>query len=130
MDKCPKCRILSAAAVLKALSRRMTADLFGYSTLKRRSFGRNAPQGKKGIAINVIYQQGLEEIAGMLSAMGYAMHPMSSGVAADAVLYTSDVRGALRTNTGAAGTALLCVRGMNAAQISQALKRRSCCQLF
>ena len=80
--------------------------------------------------MNVIYQQGLEEIAGTLGAMGYAMYPMSSRVAADAVLYTSDARGALGACAGRAGTALLCVRGMNAAQISEAIKRRSCQQLF
>ena len=80
--------------------------------------------------MNVIYQQGLEEIAAALGAMGYAMYPMASRVEADAVLYTSDARGALRASAGRAGTALLCVRGMNAAQISEAIKRRSCQQLF
>ena len=109
---------------------RMSAGTFGYSIFKRRSSGRNTPEGKKGIAINVIYQQGLEEIAGTLGAMGYDMHPMSSRIAADAVLYTSDARGALSACAGAAGTALLCVRGMNAAQISEAIRRRSCQHLF
>jgi len=80
--------------------------------------------------MNVIYQQGLEEIAGTLGAMGYAMYPMSSSIAADAVLYTSDARGALNARAGNTGTALLCVRGMNAAQISDALRRRSCQHLF
>ncbi|MBR5287502.1 MAG: hypothetical protein IKU34_02790 [Clostridia bacterium] len=55
---------------------------------------------------------------------------MSSRIAADAVLYTSDARGALGVRAGSAGTAMLCVRGMNAAQISDALRRRSCQQLF
>ena len=80
--------------------------------------------------MNVIYQQGLEEIAVVLGDMGYTMYPMSSRVAADAVLYTSDARGALGACAGRAGTALLCVRGMNAAQISEAIRRRSCQNLF
>jgi len=80
--------------------------------------------------MNVIYQQGLEEIAGALAAMGYTVHPMSSRVAADAVLYTSDARGALSSGAGRGGAPVLCVRGMNAAQISDAIKRRSCTGLF
>lgn len=80
--------------------------------------------------MNVIYQQGLEDIAGTLSSMGYAMYPMKSQIPADAVLYTSDARGALSQSAGGRGTALLCVRGMNAAQISEAIKRRSCQSLF
>lgn len=80
--------------------------------------------------MNVIYQQGLEEIAGTLSAMGFNMYPMSSRVAADAVLYTSDAHSALSLGAGSRGSALLCVRGMNAAQISDAIRRRSCQSLF
>lgn len=80
--------------------------------------------------MNVIYEQGLEEIAGTLSAMGYEMHPMSSKIAADAVLYTCDAHGALSASALDGGTALLCVKGMSAAQISEAIRRRSCQQLF
>lgn len=80
--------------------------------------------------MNVMYQQGLEEIAGTLSQMGYSMHPMKSQIPADAVLYVSDARGALASRACAGGAPLLCVRGMNAAQISAALARRSCQRLF
>lgn len=80
--------------------------------------------------MNVSYQQGLEDVANMLGAMGYAMYPMKSGIAADAVLYTSDVRGALAAPASASGSALLCVRGMNAEQISEAIVRRGCERLF
>lgn len=62
--------------------------------------------------MNVSYQQGLEDVANMLGVMGYAMYPLKSGMAADAVLYTSDVR------------------GMNAEQISEAIVRRGCERLF
>ena len=80
--------------------------------------------------MNVIYQQELEEIAGVLCTMGYNMYPMSSRIPADAVLYTSDVHGALSLGAGSHGSPLLCVRGMNAVQISEALRRRSCQSLF
>ena len=109
---------------------RMRTELFGYSILQKAAFEKKPPQGKKGIAINVMYQQGLEEIAGALGAMGYQMHPMSSRIAADAVLYTSDARSALSVCAPSAGAVLLCVRGMDAAQIGRALRRRSCQQLF
>ena len=80
--------------------------------------------------MNVLYQQGLESVAEELSRMGYSVHPLSSGVRADAVLFTSDARGALSARAQSGGASILCVRGMNAGEIAGALSRRACGPLF
>lgn len=80
--------------------------------------------------MNVLYEQGLESVAGELAAMGFEMHPLSSRVRADAVLYISDAHAALHASAGQGGAPLLCVRSMNAAQIAGAIKRRSVQTLF
>lgn len=99
----------------------MKTPLFGQSKAKN---------GKKAGLMIVLYQQGLEDVAAQLSAMGYRVHPMSSRIPADAVLYVSDLRGALHVRAGARGTAMVCARGLNAAQIAAALARRGCAPLF
>jgi len=78
----------------------------------------------------VLYEQGLEDIAVQLSAMGYRMHPMNSMIPADAVLYVHDAHAALSSASAGKGAPLLCVRCMNAAQIASAIRRRSIQPLF
>lgn len=80
--------------------------------------------------MNVLYEQGLEDVVGELAAMGFEMHPMSSRVRADAVLYVSDAHAALSAHASKGGAPLLCVRAMNAAQIAGAIRRRSVQALF
>lgn len=80
--------------------------------------------------MNVLYQKGLESVARELAGMGYRMHPLSSGMRADAVLFTSDARAALDVHASRRGASLLCVRGMSAGEISDALSRRGCAALF
>lgn len=80
--------------------------------------------------MNVLYEQGLENTAAELGAMGYAMHPLSSRVPADAVLYVSDARGALASRAGKGGAPVLCVRGLSTGEIAAALRRRSVRALF
>ena len=80
--------------------------------------------------MNVLYQQGLEDVALELSRMGYSVHPLKSGVRADAVLYTSDARAALSARAARGGASVLCVRGMSAGEIAQAIDRRGCQALF
>ena len=99
----------------------MKTTLFGQSKAKN---------GKKAGFMIVLYQQGLEDVAAQLCAMGYRVHPMSSRIPADAVLYVSDLRGALHLRAGARGTAMVCARGLNAGQIAAALARRGCAPLF
>ena len=80
--------------------------------------------------MNVLYQQGLESVAQELAQMGYSVHPLRSGVRADAVLFTSDARGALETKAAQGGTSILCVRGMSTGEIAGALSRRGCRSLL
>lgn len=80
--------------------------------------------------MNVLYQKGLESVAQELGAMGYSLHPMSSRVRADAVLYTSDVHEAMKATAVSGGAPILCVRGMSAGEISEAIRRRSSRALF
>lgn len=80
--------------------------------------------------MNVLYEQGLESAAAELGAMGYAMHPLASRVPADAVLYVSDVHGALASRAAKGGAPVLCVRGLSTGEIAAALKRRSVRALF
>lgn len=80
--------------------------------------------------MNVIYEQGLEDVAAQLSGMGYAMHAMRSAVPADAVLYVSDVHAALSVKAAKGGAPVLCVRGMSAGEICSCLARRATGALF
>lgn len=80
--------------------------------------------------MNVLYQQGLEDVANQLAQMGYSMAPLTRRIAADAVIYVSDAHGALSALAGRSGAPILCVRGMNAGEISAALRRRSVSTLF
>ena len=80
--------------------------------------------------MNVLYQQGLESVAEELSRLGYSVHPLRSGVRADAVLFTSDAHGALETKAAHGGASILCVRGMSAGEIAGALSRRGCRSLL
>ena len=80
--------------------------------------------------MNVLYQQGLESVAQELAQMGYSMHPLRSGVRADAVLFTSDARGALEIRAARGGASVVCVRGMSAGEIAGALSRRGCGSLL
>lgn len=80
--------------------------------------------------VNVLYEQGLENIAGELEEMGFSVHPLKSGVRADAVLYVSDVRGALHAHASLRGASILCVRAMSAGEIAGAIRRRSVSALF
>ena len=80
--------------------------------------------------MNILYEQGLESVAGELEAMGFTLYPMSSRVRADAVLYLSDVRGALGANPSSRGASILCVRAMSAGEIAGAIRRRSVQALF
>ena len=80
--------------------------------------------------MNILYQKGLEDVARELSQMGYSVHPLTSRVRADAVLYTSDVKGALSVCAGRGGASMLCVRGMSAGEIAEAIARRCCQALF
>ncbi|MDO5376774.1 MAG: YkuS family protein [Clostridia bacterium] len=80
--------------------------------------------------MNVLYEQGLEDVAAQLSGMGYAMHAMRSAVAADAVLYVSDIRAALSATAAKGGAPVLCVRGMSAGEISSCIARRASAALF
>lgn len=86
--------------------------------------------GKDVRSMIVLYQKGLEEVAAQLLAMGYHVHPLESCVEADAVLYLSDVQGALRARAGASGAAMICVRGLDIPQIAAAIGRRGCAPLF
>lgn len=86
--------------------------------------------GKDGAEMNVLYQTGLEDVARQLREMGHAVYPMESRIRADAVIYTSDVRAAMRVEGASGGTPLVCVRGMSAGEISEALARRGCAGLF
>ena len=96
-----------------------------------RAFGYpNGKNGKKDGQMNVLYQQGLEDVARELAAMGYSVHPLRSRVRADAVLYTSDARAALGARAGSGGASVLCVRGMSAGEIARAIERRGCQALF
>lgn len=83
-----------------------------------------------GRNMNVLYQEGLEDVAQQLAQMGYSVHPLRSGVAAHAVIYTSDVHGALQTGAAAGGAAMVCARGLSAGEISRAISRRGCGALF
>lgn len=78
----------------------------------------------------VLYQRGLEGVAAQLARMGYRVHPMESRIPADAVLYVSDARAALRARAGEHGAAMVCARGLDAAQIARQLARRGCLPLF
>ena len=80
--------------------------------------------------MNVLYQQGLEEVAQELARMGYSVHPLRSRVRADAVLYTSDARAALSAHAASGGASVLCVRGMSVGEIAEAIRRRGCQALF
>ena len=80
--------------------------------------------------MNVLYQQGLEGVAEELAQLGYSVHPLRSGVRADAVLFTSDARGALEAKAAHGGASILCVRGMSAGEIAGALSRRGCRSLL
>lgn len=80
--------------------------------------------------MNVLFERGLESVAAELAGMGYSMHPLKSGVRADAVLFTSDARGALEVNAARSGASIVCVRGMSAGEIASSLARRGCKPLF
>ena len=80
--------------------------------------------------MNVLYQQGLESVAEELAQLGYSVHPMRSGVRADAVLFTSDAQGALEVRAVRGGASILCVKGMSAGEIAGALSRRGCRSLL
>ncbi len=80
--------------------------------------------------MNVLYEQGLEDVAAQLSGMGYAMHALRSAVPADAVLYVSDISAALSAKASGRGAPVLCVRGMSAGEISVCLARRASANLF
>ncbi len=80
--------------------------------------------------MNVLYEQGLEDVAAQLAGMGYSMHALRSAVAADAVLYVSDSRSALSATAGRGGAPVLCVRGMSAGEISACIARRASASLF
>lgn len=99
----------------------MKALLFG------KPMGKN---GKKGASLIVLYQKGLEGLAAQLSAMGYAMRAMDAQTAADAVIYTNDIHGALCCRGAARGAAVICVRGMDARQAAHRIERRGCKPLF
>ena len=74
--------------------------------------------------MNVLYEQGLESVAGELSQMGFSMHPLRAAVRADAVLYLTDA------HAGRSGAPVLCVRAMSAGEIAGAIRRRSVQPLF
>lgn len=78
----------------------------------------------------VLYEQGMEDTAAELAGMGFEMKPMSSRIRADAVLYISDAHAALMAHAGRKGAPLLCVRGLNSAQIASAIRKRSVHPLF
>lgn len=80
--------------------------------------------------MNVLYEQGLESVAGELAQMGFSMHPLRSAVRADAVLYLTDAHAALHASAGGSGAPLLCVRAMSAGDIAGAIRRRSVQPLF
>lgn len=80
--------------------------------------------------MNVLYEQGLETVAGELEAMGFSVYPLSSRVRADAVLYVSDPHAALHAHAGRRGASILCVRAMSAGEIAGAIRRRSVSPLF
>ncbi|MBP3656035.1 MAG: YkuS family protein [Clostridia bacterium] len=80
--------------------------------------------------MNVLYEDGLEDVAVHLSAMGYTMRRMREGIPADAVIYTDDAHSALGASAAGKGAALICVRGMSAGEISRLLSRRGCAPLF
>ena len=61
----------------------MRRALFVYSMQKTRKDTRT---WKEGLRMNVLYEQGLESVAGELSQMGFSMHPLRAAVRADAVL--------------------------------------------
>lgn len=97
---------------------------------KKGMASRKQPVMEEEKTMNVLYEQGLEETAAELSMMGYDMHPLISRVPADAVLYVSDVRGALHSSAGTHGAPVLCVRGLSTGEIAAALRRRSVRALF
>ena len=80
--------------------------------------------------MNVLYERGLEDVAAELAAMGYSVHPLKSGVPADAVLWTSDAHGAFSARAAKGGASLVCVSGMSAGEIASAIRRRGCGALF
>ena len=80
--------------------------------------------------MNVLYEQGLEDVAAQLTGMGFSMYPLHSRVRADAVLYVSDARAALEARPSRSGANMLCVREMSAPQIAAAIRRRSIQTLF
>lgn len=80
--------------------------------------------------MNVLYEQGLENVAGELREMGFSVYPLSSPVRADAVLYVSDAHAALAAHPGRKGASILCVRAMSAGEIAGAIRRRSVSTLF
>jgi len=73
----------------------------------------------------VAYQSDLGALARELGTMGFEMHPLGDEVAAEAVLFTSQPARALAQAPARRGALLLNVRGMNAAQAAQALRRRA-----
>lgn len=80
--------------------------------------------------MNVLYEQGLEDMAAQLAGMGFSVYPLNSRVRADAVLYVSDAHAALEARPSRSGANMLCVRAMSAAQIAAAIRRRSIQTLF
>jgi len=80
--------------------------------------------------VKVVYQSDLAPLAQQLGAMGFEMHPLGAEIAADAVLFTASPARALAARPAPGGALLLNVRGMNAAQAAQALRRRCQGPLF
>jgi len=74
--------------------------------------------------MKVAYQPELEQMAKSLAALGFDMCPLGQEDAADAVLFEASAGNALRARCGKQGAVLLNVRGMNAAEAAQALRRR------
>jgi hypothetical protein len=83
-----------------------------------------------GTRMKVTYQQGLENLAGSLSQMGFEMIPLGQEQETDAVLYRQGIEAALRARPSGRGALLLNVRGLSAAQTAQALRRRCHAQIF
>lgn len=78
----------------------------------------------------VLYASELAPLATALGTMGFEMHPMQEGMAADAVLFSASPGSAMRARPAPGGALLLNARGMSAAQAAQALRRRSQAPLF
>ena len=80
--------------------------------------------------MKVLYHQELARLAVALQAMGFEMQPLAEDATADAILFASVSKAAMKTRPAPGGTLLLNARGMSAAEAAQALRRKTQTPLF